>query len=107
MFCFTGPEPPVKLEKMEETTNKISLALETQEEGLKTKPGECFSLFASDGFFVVKPLLSSLFDLNVYEGAALVRQRRITERKREVVKRREAISTCYQLWVMWRIRAET
>ncbi|XP_029904625.1 sushi, nidogen and EGF-like domain-containing protein 1 [Myripristis murdjan] len=34
----TKPEPPVRLEKMEETTNKISLALEIQEEGLRTKP---------------------------------------------------------------------
>nr|XP_020465574.1 sushi, nidogen and EGF-like domain-containing protein 1 isoform X2 [Monopterus albus] len=32
------PNPLIRLEKMEETTNKISLALEIQEEGLKTKP---------------------------------------------------------------------
>uniref|UniRef100_A0A3P8UNW3 Sushi, nidogen and EGF-like domain-containing protein 1 n=1 Tax=Cynoglossus semilaevis TaxID=244447 RepID=A0A3P8UNW3_CYNSE len=30
------PEPPLRLEKMEETTNKISLALEVQEEGSRT-----------------------------------------------------------------------
>ncbi|KAE8294410.1 Sushi, nidogen and EGF-like domain-containing protein 1 [Larimichthys crocea] len=34
----TKPDPPIRLEKMEETTNKISLALEIQEEGLSTKP---------------------------------------------------------------------
>uniref|UniRef100_I3KT48 Sushi, nidogen and EGF like domains 1 n=1 Tax=Oreochromis niloticus TaxID=8128 RepID=I3KT48_ORENI len=38
----TKPEPPVRLEKMEETTNKISLALEIREEALRTKPGRCF-----------------------------------------------------------------
>ena len=44
MFCLAGPEPPIRLERMEETTNKISLALEIQEEGLRTKPGRCFAL---------------------------------------------------------------
>lgn len=44
MFCLAGPEPLIRLERMEETTNKISLALEIQEEGLKTKPGRCFAL---------------------------------------------------------------
>ncbi|XP_053708828.1 sushi, nidogen and EGF-like domain-containing protein 1 isoform X2 [Synchiropus splendidus] len=34
----TKPEPPIRLERMEETTNKISLALEIQDEGLQTKP---------------------------------------------------------------------
>lgn len=33
------PEPPIKLEKMEETTNKISLALEIPEEATKSKSG--------------------------------------------------------------------
>uniref|UniRef100_A0A8C2B612 Sushi, nidogen and EGF-like domains 1 n=1 Tax=Cyprinus carpio TaxID=7962 RepID=A0A8C2B612_CYPCA len=33
----TKPEPPIKLEKMEETTNKISLALEIPEEATKSK----------------------------------------------------------------------
>ena len=42
MFCLAEPEPPIRLERMEETTNKISLALEIQEEGLRTKPGRCF-----------------------------------------------------------------
>ncbi|XP_031431396.1 sushi, nidogen and EGF-like domain-containing protein 1 isoform X2 [Clupea harengus] len=40
------PEPPVKLEKMEETTNKISLALEIAEEVTKKKaelPRDCRS----------------------------------------------------------------
>uniref|UniRef100_A0A7N6BGB5 Sushi, nidogen and EGF-like domains 1 n=1 Tax=Anabas testudineus TaxID=64144 RepID=A0A7N6BGB5_ANATE len=37
----TKPNPPIRLEKMEETTNKISLALEIQQEGLRTKPGTC------------------------------------------------------------------
>ncbi|CAL8252359.1 unnamed protein product [Merluccius merluccius] len=35
----TRPEPPVRLERIEETTNKISLALEVPEEGVRTKPG--------------------------------------------------------------------
>ncbi len=35
----TEPEPPIKLEKMEETTNKISLALEIPEEATKSKSG--------------------------------------------------------------------
>ncbi|XP_011471983.1 sushi, nidogen and EGF-like domain-containing protein 1 [Oryzias latipes] len=34
----TKPDPPIRLEKMEETTNRISLALEIQEESLRTKP---------------------------------------------------------------------
>uniref|UniRef100_A0A7N9AM32 Sushi, nidogen and EGF-like domain-containing protein 1 n=1 Tax=Mastacembelus armatus TaxID=205130 RepID=A0A7N9AM32_9TELE len=42
IFCLAGPDPPIRLEKLEETTNKISLALEIQEEGLRTKPGRCF-----------------------------------------------------------------
>ncbi|KAM8874516.1 sushi, nidogen and EGF-like domain-containing protein 1 isoform 2-T2 [Spinachia spinachia] len=37
LFSLAGPEPAARLEKMEETTNKISLALEIQE-GLRTKP---------------------------------------------------------------------
>lgn len=41
MFCLAEPEPPIRLERMEETTNKISLALEIQEEGLRTTPGRC------------------------------------------------------------------
>ncbi|XP_020488730.2 sushi, nidogen and EGF-like domain-containing protein 1 isoform X1 [Labrus bergylta] len=48
----TKPDPPVKLEKMEETTNKISLALEIQEEGLRTKPElpqDCRSLQCQNG----------------------------------------------------------
>lgn len=40
-FSVTEPDPPVRLEKMEETTNKISLALEIQEDGSRTKPGRC------------------------------------------------------------------
>lgn len=43
-FTFAGPDPPIKLEKMEETTNKISLALEIQEDSLRTKPGRCFAV---------------------------------------------------------------
>lgn len=35
------PEPPIKLERMEETTNKISLALEIPEEVTKIKSGGC------------------------------------------------------------------
>ena len=46
-FCFAEPEPPIRLEKMEETTNKISLALEIQEEGLRRKPGRCFAVCSS------------------------------------------------------------
>ncbi|XP_068447252.1 sushi, nidogen and EGF-like domain-containing protein 1 isoform X3 [Clinocottus analis] len=45
------PDPPMKLEKMEETTNKISLALEIQE-GLRTKPElpqDCRSLSCQNG----------------------------------------------------------
>lgn len=42
MLYLTEPEPPVRLEKMEETTNKISLALEIREEALRTKLGRCF-----------------------------------------------------------------
>ncbi|XP_056460177.1 sushi, nidogen and EGF-like domain-containing protein 1 [Gadus chalcogrammus] len=34
----TRPEPPVRLERIEETTNKISLALEVPEEGARTPP---------------------------------------------------------------------
>ncbi|KAJ0065223.1 hypothetical protein NL108_006584, partial [Boleophthalmus pectinirostris] len=35
----TKPDPPIRLEKMEETTNKISLALQLQEEeGVRTAP---------------------------------------------------------------------
>ncbi|XP_035801720.2 sushi, nidogen and EGF-like domain-containing protein 1 isoform X1 [Amphiprion ocellaris] len=48
----TKPDPPIRLEKMEETTNKISLALEIQEEGLKTKPEppqDCRSLPCQNG----------------------------------------------------------
>lgn len=46
MSCFISaePDPPIRLEKMEETTNKISLALEVQEEGSRPRPGGCFSL---------------------------------------------------------------
>lgn len=43
MLLLAEPEPPIKLEKMEETTNKISLALAIQEE--RTKPGRCFAAF--------------------------------------------------------------
>lgn len=43
LFSLAGPEPATRLEKIEETTNKISLALEIQE-GLRTKPGRCFLL---------------------------------------------------------------
>ncbi|KAJ3599858.1 hypothetical protein NHX12_033812 [Muraenolepis orangiensis] len=35
------PEPPVRLERIEETTNKISLALEVPEEGVRTQPPVC------------------------------------------------------------------
>uniref|UniRef100_A0A3P8TUL4 Sushi, nidogen and EGF-like domain-containing protein 1 n=1 Tax=Amphiprion percula TaxID=161767 RepID=A0A3P8TUL4_AMPPE len=48
----TKPDPLIRLEKMEETTNKISLALEIQEEGLKTKPEppqDCRSLPCQNG----------------------------------------------------------
>ncbi|XP_039896049.1 sushi, nidogen and EGF-like domain-containing protein 1 isoform X2 [Simochromis diagramma] len=48
----TKPEPPVRLEKMEETTNKISLALEIREEALRTKlesPQDCRSLPCQNG----------------------------------------------------------
>lgn len=48
----TKPEPPVRLEKMEETTNKISLALEIREEALRTKPEslqDCRSLPCQNG----------------------------------------------------------
>ena len=38
-FSVAEPEPPIKLERMEETTNKISLALEIQEEGSRRQPG--------------------------------------------------------------------
>lgn len=34
----TKPEPPIRLEKMEETTNKISLALEIEEDSRRTMP---------------------------------------------------------------------
>uniref|UniRef100_A0A665UQD8 Sushi, nidogen and EGF-like domain-containing protein 1 n=1 Tax=Echeneis naucrates TaxID=173247 RepID=A0A665UQD8_ECHNA len=40
------PDPPIRLEKMEETTNKISLALEIQEEEL---PQDCRSLPCLNG----------------------------------------------------------
>lgn len=49
MSCLAEPDPPIRLEKMEETTNKISLALEIQEEGLRTKPGRCLALLPIDG----------------------------------------------------------
>ncbi|XP_034035125.1 sushi, nidogen and EGF-like domain-containing protein 1 [Thalassophryne amazonica] len=49
----TKPDPPIRLERMEETTNKISLALEIQEEGLRTKPEfphqDCRSLPCQNG----------------------------------------------------------
>ncbi|XP_069560144.1 sushi, nidogen and EGF-like domain-containing protein 1 isoform X4 [Brachyistius frenatus] len=48
----TKPDPPIRLEKMEETTNKISLALEIQDEGLRTKPElpqDCRSLSCQNG----------------------------------------------------------
>lgn len=44
VFPFAEPDPPIKLEKMEETTNKISLALEIQEDSVKMKPGRCVSV---------------------------------------------------------------
>ncbi|XP_061593558.1 sushi, nidogen and EGF-like domain-containing protein 1 isoform X1 [Cololabis saira] len=47
----TKPDPPIRLEKMEETTNKISLALEIQE-GLRTKPEflqDCRNLSCQNG----------------------------------------------------------
>lgn len=43
-ICLAEPDPPIRLEKMEETTNKISLALEIQQEGLGTKPGVYFAV---------------------------------------------------------------
>ncbi|KAM6963106.1 sushi, nidogen and EGF-like domain-containing protein 1 [Aplochiton taeniatus] len=47
------PDPPIKLEKMEETTNKISLALEIQEEGSSRRkpewPRDCRSLACQNG----------------------------------------------------------
>ncbi|XP_056132458.1 LOW QUALITY PROTEIN: sushi, nidogen and EGF-like domain-containing protein 1 [Lampris incognitus] len=46
------PDPPIRLERMEETTNKISLALEMQEEVLRTKselPRDCRSLPCQNG----------------------------------------------------------
>lgn len=51
------PEPPVRLEKMEETTNKISLALQIQEEGSRPKPEsprDCRSLACQNGGTCVK-----------------------------------------------------
>uniref|UniRef100_A0A3Q3WAJ4 Sushi, nidogen and EGF-like domain-containing protein 1 n=1 Tax=Mola mola TaxID=94237 RepID=A0A3Q3WAJ4_MOLML len=47
----TEPDPPIRLEKMEETTNKISLALEIQEDGSRTKPPpqDCRSLPCQNG----------------------------------------------------------
>lgn len=41
MFCLAEPDPPIVLEKLEETTNKISLALEIEEKGSRTQPGGC------------------------------------------------------------------
>ncbi|XP_076009719.1 sushi, nidogen and EGF-like domain-containing protein 1 [Genypterus blacodes] len=46
------PEPPIRLERMEETTNKISLALEIQEEGSRTTPDlsqDCRTLPCQNG----------------------------------------------------------
>ncbi|CAG5861826.1 unnamed protein product [Menidia menidia] len=43
----TKPDPPIRLEKMEETTNKISLALEIQEEGQRIKPARGYQHLVS------------------------------------------------------------
>ncbi|XP_028300564.1 sushi, nidogen and EGF-like domain-containing protein 1 isoform X2 [Gouania willdenowi] len=48
----TKPDPPIRLEKMEETTNKISLALELQEESMRAKSEslqDCLSLHCLNG----------------------------------------------------------
>lgn len=54
-FCLAGP-PPIRLEKMEETTNKLSLALEMEEKALRTQPGRYF--------IVHSPSLFLFFNLN-------------------------------------------
>lgn len=46
------PEPPIKLEKMEETTNKISLALESQGDGVRGRaesPHDCRNVSCQNG----------------------------------------------------------
>lgn len=62
MFCLTEPEPPIKLEKMEETTNKISLALEIQEDGVRTKPGMCFNVTLQEGADRVSRMICEMND---------------------------------------------
>lgn len=61
VFRLAEPDPPIRLEKMEETTNKISLALEIQEEGLSTKPGRCFCCL----FQQVAHLHRLIYEMNV------------------------------------------
>ncbi|XP_047442765.1 sushi, nidogen and EGF-like domain-containing protein 1 isoform X2 [Mugil cephalus] len=59
------PDPPIRLEKMEETTNKISLALEIQEEALRTNPElpqDCGSLSCQNGGTCVKGGDSAICD---------------------------------------------
>jgi len=53
-----GPEPPVRLERIEETTNKISLALEVPED-VGTKPGR-FLLSGGGGVREQRPHLIGL-----------------------------------------------
>ncbi|XP_055363642.1 sushi, nidogen and EGF-like domain-containing protein 1 isoform X2 [Betta splendens] len=61
----TKPDPPIRLEKMEETTNKISLALEIQQEGLGTKSElqqDCGTLSCQNGGMCVSDGDSFLCD---------------------------------------------
>ncbi len=101
MFCLAEPDPPIRLEKMEETTNKISLALEIQEEGLSAKPGRCFAV-CSNRWHICTYNRSQLVcctymrlmscwndcDRNVNEDANLERQRRNIQERRLARKKR-------------------
>lgn len=95
MSCFAEPDPPIRLEKMEETTNRISLALEIQEESLRTKPGRslgsCF-LF-NRGLISLCKWFQLICHLCVWGLSVLVEL--------------QAINTQYQLWRGWNGESET
>ncbi|XP_048460745.1 sushi, nidogen and EGF-like domain-containing protein 1 [Rhincodon typus] len=62
---LTRPEPPIKLENLEESTNRISLALEIQESETNTKPDdqwECSSNPCKNGGTCVKGMDSYMCD---------------------------------------------
>ncbi|KAG9341579.1 hypothetical protein JZ751_019092 [Albula glossodonta] len=67
------PEPPIKLERMEETTNKISLALEIPEDVTKRRPADEFPSRGADGSCCVSEAARDCRGLPCQNGGTCVR----------------------------------